>query len=72
MYNHPEGQSHPRAPKHLKRLRRHSFGYHIEKRSLKKIKNFLTKENLPFEDDIQFVAKTFATIFSITKTGRIT
>ena len=48
MYNHPEGQSHPRAPKHLKRLRRHSFGYHIEKRSLKKIKKLSDKRKSTF------------------------
>ena len=43
MFNHPEGQSHPWPPSHLKKLGRYNFGEDIFGMSFNAIKNFIHK-----------------------------
>tara|TARA_Y100001954_G_scaffold190680_1_gene204867 strand:+ start:3251 stop:4795 length:1545 start_codon:yes stop_codon:yes gene_type:complete len=45
MFNHPEGQAHPRPPSHLKKSKRYDFGEDILGESSKVIEEFLKKEN---------------------------
>ena len=45
MFNHPEGQSHPKPPSHLKKVKRYEFGESIFGKSPRFIESFLKKEN---------------------------
>ena len=44
MFDHPEGQPHPRSPSHLKKVKRYDFGEAILGKAPGIIKNFLEKE----------------------------
>jgi len=44
VFNHPEGEAHPRPPSHLKRIRRYDFGEEIFGKTPKSIISFLEQE----------------------------
>ena len=45
MFNHPEGQPHPRPPSHLKKSKRYDFGEDIFGKSSKAVEEILKKGN---------------------------